>query len=320
MSAGAELQRDARRSGPLGHQRVAPHGGEFLLKPLDDGAAKVRAARTGRTSWPSRSPAPARRSTAHPAVRASRSGEQTPSTRSLPSRAGASASMVEENTEVDVARVERGHAGRHAAERHVQQVDAGERLSSSPDRWLPVPTPPLPKRDLAGLRLRLGEIFRQRRDRAVAAHRQHDRHIGDQADRRELERIERQVRVQRRRDRDRRGGEQSSVWPSGAAWATADAPIEPPAPPRFSMMNVPLVCAPSRSFISRAGTSTGPPAANGTMTRTALDGGHSWAVAAGAETCAATISAEAEQRKGGFHSMLHSRRPSPARPICRSRH
>ena len=111
----------------------------------------------------------------------------------------------------------------------------------------------------------------------------------------------------------------SSVWPSGAAWATADAPIEPPAPPRFSRMNVPLVCAPSRSFISRAGTSTGPPAANGTMTRTALDGGHSWAVAAGAETSAATISAEADSARAAF-IRCSRRRPSPARPICRSRH
>ena len=65
----------------------------------------------------------------------------------------------------------------------------------------------------------------------------------------------------------------SSVYPSGAAFATASMPIVPPAPPgRFSMMN----CWPSRSDMRcasiRATLSSAPPATVGTITRTGRAG------------------------------------------------
>jgi hypothetical protein len=63
-----------------------------------------------------------------------------------------------------------------------------------------------------------------------------------------------------------------NVPPSGAACTTVCRPIEPPAPGRFSRMKVLLVCAESRSIRRRAGKSTGPPAAYGTISRTVPEG------------------------------------------------
>src|SRR5436190_5034680 len=59
----------------------------------------------------------------------------------------------------------------------------------------------------------------------------------------------------------------SSDWPSGADFATASAPIEPPAPPRLSATTVALRFSPSICANGRATMSVGPPAGNGITTR-----------------------------------------------------
>jgi len=56
----------------------------------------------------------------------------------------------------------------------------------------------------------------------------------------------------------------SSVVPSGAARATRDAPMVPPAPPAFSTTTVMPVRSPRRCAIRRDTTSVAPPAAKGT--------------------------------------------------------
>ena len=69
-----------------------------------------------------------------------------------------------------------------------------------------------------------------------------DRHrrARDQRDRREVAHgIIRQIGVERGIDGVRADGAISSVWPSGADFATASAPIEPPAPPRLSTTRSP---------------------------------------------------------------------------------
>jgi hypothetical protein len=51
----------------------------------------------------------------------------------------------------------------------------------------------------------------------------------------------------------------SRVWPSGALFATASAPIVPPAPPRFSTTKGWPKASPNRSASGRASTSLLPP-------------------------------------------------------------
>ena len=65
-----QLQRNPGGAGALDHQFVGAHGRELALEPRHDRAAAGLAGRTGRTSWPSYSPGPARRSRARPAARA----------------------------------------------------------------------------------------------------------------------------------------------------------------------------------------------------------------------------------------------------------
>src|SRR4051812_20638919 len=78
----------------------------------------------------------------------------------------------------------------------------------------------------------------------------------------------------------------SQVWPSGAALATAAAPIEPELPGRFSTMIVaPRRCC-SPACASRAMASTDPPGGNGAMRRMIPDG-QLWARAAKGAAAAA---------------------------------
>ena len=74
----------------------------------------------------------------------------------------------------------------------------------------------------------------------------------------------------------------SKVWPSGSAVTAAFSPTVLPPPGRFSMMIWPRL---GESFwpISRAMTSIGPPAGNGTMIRTCRVGYRSCAAAGAIE-------------------------------------
>ncbi len=99
-----------------------------------------------------------------------------------------------------------------------------------------------------------------------------------------------------------------SVWPSGSAVATMRAPIVPPWPGLFSTTTAPIetdsFCATSRAI-----TSTGPPAPNGTIILIGLVG-KAWAVAEGetgdsniknriAPTAMLTISTASRRTNGG---------------------
>jgi len=64
----------------------------------------------------------------------------------------------------------------------------------------------------------------------------------------------------------------SSVYPSGAARATALAPIEPEPPTRFSITTGLPQCSVSFWPTRRAITSSGPPAVKGTTNFTGRDG------------------------------------------------
>src|SRR5262249_60715119 len=63
-----------------------------------------------------------------------------------------------------------------------------------------------------------------------------------------------------------------SVYPSGAALATASAPMLPPAPGRFSMTTGCFHAAVNRSPSARARMSTVPPAVYGAVVRVAPSG------------------------------------------------
>ena len=64
----------------------------------------------------------------------------------------------------------------------------------------------------------------------------------------------------------------SSVYPSGAAFATRSDPMLPPAPPRLSITNG-FPSSSCRPFaIGRAAISDGPPGGQGTIIVTDLDG------------------------------------------------
>jgi len=80
--------------------------------------------------------------------------------------------------------------------------------------------------------------------------------------------------------------------PSGAAFATALAPVVPPAPGRFSITNVWPTCFPTCSNTTRAATSLAVPAPSGTTTATAR-AGHSCADAAPGTAIAAHASQSA---------------------------
>jgi hypothetical protein len=64
----------------------------------------------------------------------------------------------------------------------------------------------------------------------------------------------------------------SSVYPSGCAAATRALPIVPPPPPTFSMTRGCPRIFPICSVTTRATTSLGPPAGNGTTTVMGLTG------------------------------------------------
>jgi hypothetical protein len=64
----------------------------------------------------------------------------------------------------------------------------------------------------------------------------------------------------------------TSVYPSGAAFATASVPIEPPAPVRVSWMNGCASAAPTFSNTTRITASPEPPAGKVLMMRTGLSG------------------------------------------------
>src|SRR5215467_460827 len=87
----------------------------------------------------------------------------------------------------------------------------------------------------------------------------------------------------------------SSVRPSGADFATASAPSEPPAPPRLSITITDLRASPSNCAKGLATISVGPPAGNGTIKR----------VCRPAVGCAAAVS-------------VHVTRPSTAALIVRA--
>src|SRR5437762_14174428 len=64
----------------------------------------------------------------------------------------------------------------------------------------------------------------------------------------------------------------SSVYPSGAAFATRSDPMLPPAPPRLSITNG-FPSSSCRPFaIGRAAVSDGPPGGHGTIIVTGFDG------------------------------------------------
>src|SRR5207253_418651 len=63
----------------------------------------------------------------------------------------------------------------------------------------------------------------------------------------------------------------SSVLPSGADFATSSAPIEPAAPARLSTITLDFSASPSINAYGRATMSVGPPAGNGTTSRTGPD-------------------------------------------------
>ena len=63
-----------------------------------------------------------------------------------------------------------------------------------------------------------------------------------------------------------------STWPSGFALMTSSAPIEPPPPALFSTSTCWPKAPPSFSATMRATMSVVPPGANGTTSRTGLDG------------------------------------------------
>src|SRR5512139_2437870 len=80
------------------------------------------------------------------------------------------------------------------------------------------------------------------------------------------------------------------VVPSGAAWATAAAPIEPEAPVRFSTMNCWPSCVVSWAASTRATWSVEPPGGKPTTNFTVLVG-QAWAWAKGAASATARAAA-----------------------------
>jgi hypothetical protein len=125
-----------------------------------------------------------------------------------PSRAWVSLGGAREH-DVDVASVERGQRGRDAAERHVQQVDAGELLEKLAGEMIAGADAARREGIFAGRRLRLGNEIGEVARGMLGAHRQADRDLGDQADRSEVaQRVEGELGIDRRHHGHRRGGEQ----------------------------------------------------------------------------------------------------------------
>ena len=83
-----------------------------------------------------------------------------------------------------------------------------------------------------------------------------------------------------------------NVVPSGAAWATAPAPIEPEAPGRFSTMNCWPSAVVSWAARMRATWSVEPPGGKPTMNFTVFEG-QAWAWANGAATARRSAAASA---------------------------
>ena len=64
----------------------------------------------------------------------------------------------------------------------MHEIDAAIILNISPERWLPEPIPPI-RYDLAGMRLGIGDEFRDRFHRQRGSHLQHERVERDARDR-----------------------------------------------------------------------------------------------------------------------------------------
>src|SRR3954464_3924275 len=81
-----------------------------------------------------------------------------------------------------------------------------------------------------------------------------------------------------------------SVWPSASAFTTAEVPIWPPAPGRFSTMTGCFQCSFMRCAMMRAAMSAPAPADSGTMMRMALEG-----YSCGCCACPATVKNRANE-------------------------
>ncbi len=91
----------------------------------------------------------------------------------------------------------------------------------------------------------------------------------------------------------------TSVWPSGAAPATACVPLLPPAPGRLSTPTCWPRRAPRRSATTRAPVSVTPPGVKGPTRRIGLLGKSACASAGGAASVSALEAASASQRRRG---------------------